>query len=103
MEKREHINFYPGIIKMLLPALFWTKCESCNKDFRFTRGWRTVVGPYHNGIGKWVYICPTCAPNKKLANDLLFERDEKIRRHRPCPPPPPPPPKNLKKGKYHVC
>lgn len=101
---RPHIKYYTNLYRTLLPVLFWTKCESCEKDFRFRKGWRALVGPYCDGMGKWVYICPFCAPDKEKASALFFDRDEKISKNRLPPPPPPPIGQGGSKGRgyrYH--
>jgi len=77
---RKHKDYYPSMYRMLLPAIFWTKCESCITDFRFVRGWKAFDG---RGLGSWLYICPTCAPDKDKASEKFFERDKAIKVSKP--------------------
>lgn len=55
------------------PLFFWKPCCNCNKEFRRERGFRALVGPYHNGAGQWKYVCATCAPTKNVADEIFVK------------------------------
>lgn len=71
------------------PFFVWHLCANCAQEFRRTKGWRRLVGPYYGGRGHWQYLCSDCAPTKSDAQQMFKAIDEKPRQ-RPDPPQPPP-------------
>ena len=70
--KREHLEQYEHGIYKHYGWFFWRQCCKCNHGFRRDRGWKFLSGPFFQGVGHWRYLCGTCAPTKKDANQLAM-------------------------------
>jgi hypothetical protein len=68
----------------IFPLLFWHKCCKCKQEFVRQLGWRTLVGPYINGMGQWIYICNDCISTRTEAKQYIASGEYKGVR----PPPP---------------
>jgi len=94
--KRKHIQKYHSGIYRHFTLFSWTRCCICGQDFRREFGFRFMAGPYFFGCGVWYYLCPDCAPNKNIANEIAV--NHKYKKDNLCPPPPPPLSINKKRG-----
>ena len=54
--------------------LFWNKCCLCHKEFIKENGWKFDSSPKINGVLTRRYICESCAPNRKIAENIIIGR-----------------------------
>jgi len=55
------------------PLFFWSECCMCHEEFRRENGWMASTYPIINGEYTTIYICESCAPNRKIAEDIICE------------------------------
>ena len=92
--KRKHKKIYEYKINKHYSLFGWYKCNNCGLDFRREKGFCFQIGPFYRAVGRFIYLCSTCAPIIDDANEYALSK--KWMPKRPKCPPPPPPPRNVK-------
>jgi len=68
-------------LKKCNPWFFWKQCEICDYLFRREKGWHAETGPWNYSncsifgpptSGVIRYLCQTCSPTYKFANDYFL-------------------------------
>lgn len=77
----------------IFPLLFWKECHFCKQEFVREKGWQfRNFWPMVNGRilpEGFNFICSSCAPDLKRAEELVRKYEKKFLEMRPNPPQPP--------------
>lgn len=82
--KRKHKQVYERPLYRHYGLFIWRQCSCCKEDFRREKGFRFLVGPFFNGMRRWLYLCGSCAPEDSAAHK--FARSDQWHSLRPRPP-----------------
>lgn len=72
--KRESTSENYSYLHHCNPYIFWKECCMCNKEFRRENGWKALTARIINNDYIERYVCESCAPNRKVAEDIFNNR-----------------------------